>query len=140
MEKKKRKFIKYPEIEGGNEVFRKIIEENLVYPDEAIKNNIEGQVLLSYEVDDNGNVLNEKVIKGIGYGCDEEALRLIGLLKFKKVRNRGLRVKVTKKAKINFTMKKSQVNVSYTYSENQKTEKQDTMKPEKNSITWTIKI
>lgn len=103
---KKKSFIKYPELSGGSAEFRKFVKENLVYPEDALKNKVEGIVFLTYEVNDNGDVFNIKIEKGIGYGCDEEAIRLIGLLRFKKVKNRGLRVKSSKKARINFSIAK----------------------------------
>jgi hypothetical protein len=57
-------------------------------------------------------VLNPHIIKGLGHGCDEEALRLVRMLVYEKARNRGLRVKVNTKTRINFKLKKT----TYTYS------------------------
>jgi hypothetical protein len=49
--------------------------------------------------------------KGLGYGCDEEAVRVIGLLRFEKVKNRGVRVKMTTKTTIHFRL--PGVSISY---------------------------
>jgi len=111
---RKKQFLKHPEYEGGNAAFRKFIKENMMYPEEALKNNVEGNVFLTYQVDDNGNVFNIRVTKGIGYGCDEEAVRLIGLMNFKKVKNRGLRLKVQKNARIIFKISKPPI-IAYQY-------------------------
>ena len=56
----------------------------MIYPDDALKSKIEGVVKAGYDVDVFGKVSKATIIKGIGYGCDEEALRLINLLRFPK--------------------------------------------------------
>lgn len=102
---------------------RKFIRENLRYPEEALKNGIEGVVAVKYEVDQNGNVIHAAVKNGIGYGCDEEALRLVRLLKFGKVRHRGLRVTFHKTINIRFSLPGSRsaeeppTQLVYTYVE-----------------------
>ena len=141
MNTKKKKFIKVPNYDEGNEGFRKLIAENLVYPEEALKNKIEGIVHLVYEVNDMGAVFNIKVLKGIGFGCDEEAIRLIKLMKFAKVKNKGMRVKVRRKARVLFKLPVIETQIVY----NVKTvEKQNNPKPieQKKEIiyNWNIKI
>ncbi len=107
-EKKDKHFIKKPIYKGGNTAFRKFIKENLKYPKEALKAKIEGTVLVRYEIDYKGKVTDAKVKKGIGYGCDEEAMRVIKLLKFEVPKNpRKLRVTFHKENKINFKIPKS---------------------------------
>lgn len=138
MNSKKLNFVKVPEIDGGNSWFRKFIEENLKYPEAAINAGTQGTVLLSYDVDDNGKVENPRILKGIGNGCDEEALRLIRMLKFSKVRNKGMRLKMTKKARIHFKLPtQEKVSISYTLkpSDNTSNPQESTGK-----ITWTINL
>lgn len=53
---------------------------NLVYPDTALKSGVQGPVVVEFVIDTYGAVTNAVVQKGIGYGCDEEALRLISLM------------------------------------------------------------
>ena len=53
------------------------ISKKTHYPKAAKKNNIQGLVTLSFLVDTFGNVINVKVEKGIGFGCDEEAVRVV---------------------------------------------------------------
>ncbi len=62
-----------PEIIGGLQS----IQNRLVYPDSALKNGIEGKVYVLAIIDSIGNIQNARIIKGIGYGCDEEAIRLV---------------------------------------------------------------
>lgn len=47
------------------------------YPAQAKENKIEGAVLVSFDVDSTCTLINKKVAKGLGYGCDEEALRIL---------------------------------------------------------------
>lgn len=53
---------------------------NLKYPEEARKNNIQGRVIVKFIVDKTGKVVDPKVVRGIGGGCDEEAIKLINLM------------------------------------------------------------
>lgn len=70
----------------------KFVRENMKYPIEAIEDKIEGDVLVEYRVGSHGKVLDAKVKKGIGYGCDKEALRLVKLLRFKAQTNKKVKV------------------------------------------------
>ncbi len=126
--KKKKNFIKIPKYPGGVNEFRKFIKENLKYPQEALENKIEGAVYIEYEVDDNGNIINPQVYKGIGYGCDEEAIRLVKLLKYEKVNNHGLRVKAKMKTKIVFKLpfdNKNNKKIEITYHIKKQNNKKD---------------
>jgi TonB family protein len=69
--------ILYPEFIGGNEKFIKQIKQSIVYPEKAIDNNIEGTVEVAFTIDKDGLITNVKVIKGIGYGCDEQLLKIV---------------------------------------------------------------
>jgi len=51
--------------------------KNLHYPKAAMKDNIEGRVIVKFLVNENGSISDCRVVRGIGSGCDEEALRLI---------------------------------------------------------------
>jgi len=64
---------------GGLEKFYGCIMKNLRYPPEARKNNIQGKVFVEFVVTNTGKIdpRSVKVIKGIGYGLDQEAIRVI---------------------------------------------------------------
>jgi len=126
--KKKKHFLNLPKYPGGSKAFRELIAANLRYPDAALEAGTEGSVIVEYEVHDNGTVDRPRVLKGIGHGCDEEALRLVGLLRFEKVKNRGLRVTMTTKTTIRFRLPAA-VRITYTSAENKKLSKPV---PEKN--------
>jgi TonB family protein len=57
--------------------FNKYLSDSLHYPDSARINNIEGRVILKFIVNENGDISDAIVVRGIGGGCDEEALRVI---------------------------------------------------------------
>lgn len=49
----------------------------LKYPLQAEQNNIQGTVVVVFDIDSNCNYVNIRIEKGIGFGCDEEAIRLV---------------------------------------------------------------
>lgn len=62
---------------GGNKAFKNYIKNSLRYPDAARENEIEGTVVLQLTIDIDGSISNIDIKKSLGYGCDEEAVRLI---------------------------------------------------------------
>ncbi|MBO6537546.1 MAG: M56 family metallopeptidase [Balneolaceae bacterium] len=91
-----------PEPSGGISSLIKQIN----YPEEARKTGIEGRVVVQFVVDKDGNVQNPQVIKGIGGGCDEEALRVIKNTKFTPGLQRGQKVNVQMSMPIVFRLQK----------------------------------
>ncbi len=57
--------------------FYKYVRENLQYPEQALKEQIQGAVRLQFIVLADGSISNIKVMQGIGAGCDEEAVRVL---------------------------------------------------------------
>lgn len=78
------------------------IGANVKYPEEALKNKIEGSVNIKYDVNVFGDVTAATVVHGIGYGCDEEAVRVVKLLQFEKKRYKGFHVIFHKKIIVHF--------------------------------------
>jgi TonB family protein len=66
-----------PEYPGGMEALGQFMGANIKYPEAAKKNGIQGTVLVCFIVNTDGSIVNAKVMKGIGSGCDEEALRVV---------------------------------------------------------------
>jgi len=93
-----------PEPDGGFEGFYKFVGKNLKYPKQAQRVHAEGKVYVEFVVDKNGQVTNMKVIKGIGSGCDEEAMRVLALTKWQPGRQRGKPVKVRMTMPLNFVL------------------------------------
>ncbi len=53
------------------------LANNIIYPDSAIKKNIQGRVAIQFVVNEDGTLSDFKVARGIGYGCDQEAIRVL---------------------------------------------------------------
>ena len=62
---------------GGMTAFYKYLMDNMKYPPQARRLGIEGKVTLSFVVNKNGQISDVTVLKGIGSGCDEEAIRVM---------------------------------------------------------------
>ncbi|MEL7222625.1 MAG: energy transducer TonB, partial [Bacteroidota bacterium] len=59
----------------------KFVYKNLVYPDSARQASIEGTVVVQFIIEKDGSVSSEKIVHSLGYGCDEEALRIVSLMR-----------------------------------------------------------
>ena len=117
-ERKDKHFLKTPIYEGGPSALKKFIAENKRYPKAAEENKIEGTVVLRYSISHKGKVIDAKIISGLGFGCDEEAKRLVKMLQFKVPKNRGMRATFHKEIKIHFRKpeKSKSKKLSYQYS------------------------
>ncbi len=84
-----------PEPKGGMAAFYEYVGKKLKYPAQARRMGIEGKVFVEFVVDKDGSITDVKAIKGIGAGCDEEAIRVIREApKWKAGKQRGRPVKV----------------------------------------------
>ena len=68
---------KFPGEGKGVENVMKFISENMKYPAEAKANNIQGRVIVKFIVERDGSLSDIKVMRPLGYGCNEEAIRLV---------------------------------------------------------------
>ena len=90
---------------GGYSVFYEYIGKKLRYPAQARRMGIEGKVFIEFIVDKDGSIKEVTVKKGIGGGCDEEALRVIKAApKWKPGKQRGQPVKVRMIVPITFKL------------------------------------
>lgn len=145
-ERKDNHFIKKPIYKGGNKAFREFIYGQLKYPKEAKKNNIEGVVIVRYEIDYKGSVVKTKVKKGIGFGCDEEAQRIIKLLKFEIPKEPyKLKISFNKETKIQFKLKKKEektpnksTSIQYQITKSSKDKANKSAEKSKSSYTYRI--
>ncbi len=69
-----------PEFPGGMAALRQYLASTLHYPDEARQKRREGRVFVQFIIDADGSIQNPRVLKGIGSGCDEEALRVVSAM------------------------------------------------------------
>jgi len=96
-----------PEFPGGGEsALLKYLSSNIKYPPLARENNIQGTVYVTFEIDQNGKVKDAKILRGIGGGCDEEALRVVSAMpQWKPGKQRGKPVRVQYNLPVRFTLK-----------------------------------
>ena len=85
---------KKPEPVNGFEGFYKDVSERTKYPRKARQLEVEGKVYIEFVVNKKGEPTDFKVMKGIGSGCDEEAMRVIALSKWEPGKQRGKPVRV----------------------------------------------
>ncbi len=121
-EKKDKHFIKKPTYPGGLTAMRMFIKNEMNYPEEAMRNRIEGVVRIRYTINHKGQVIDTTVLMHLGYGCDEEAERLVKLLKFEVAGNRKLKPLFHKTINIRFKLEDQPVyKVEYVSSSSEET-------------------
>ena len=83
------------------------IAKSTRYPSDAVREGVEGKVMICFVVDERGKVTKPKIEHGIGHGCDEEALRVVGTLPdFEPGKMNGKAVKVRMRVPFKFTLKR----------------------------------
>ena len=98
---------KSPEFPGGNDSLYAFIGRNIKYPEAAKKNKIEGRVFVTFVVEKDGQVSSAKILRDIGGGCGEEALRVVNSMpKWTPGTQRGNPVRVQFNLPIMFQLQK----------------------------------
>ena len=94
-----------PEFPGGVEALMDYVGRNVKYPEEAKDKEIQGRVFVSFVIEKDGSVNEVKVLRGIGGGCDEEAVRVIKAMpKWTPGKQKGKPVRVNYQIPINFKL------------------------------------
>lgn len=70
----------YAEFPGGEDSLMMFVYGNLVYPTQALKERIEGRVVCNFVIEKDGSISDIKILRSLGYGCDEEAIRIVKLM------------------------------------------------------------
>jgi protein TonB len=84
-----------PEFPGGMDSLRAFIQRNIRYPEAAWNQKIEGKVFVTFTVETDGSITNIKVLRDIGGGCGQEAVRVVSIMpKWKPGTQRGKPVRV----------------------------------------------
>ncbi|GIV31842.1 MAG: hypothetical protein KatS3mg030_147 [Saprospiraceae bacterium] len=140
-ESKDKDFIKKPIYPGGPKAMKQFISENLRYPQEALEKKIEGTVVLNFDIDHKGRVTDVRIISGLGHGCDEEAVRVVKLLRFDVPKNK-LKVIFHKDIQIHFRLPKqapetkAPIQLQYVTSSTPRTGSSE----QNSSFTYTIDL
>ena len=94
-----------PQYPGGETAMMEYVAKNVVYPKEAQEKGISGRVFVGFVVEKDGSIGEVKLLRGIGGGCDEEAVRVVkGMLKWKPGKQDGKPVRVSYQMPINFKL------------------------------------
>lgn len=95
-----------PRFAEGEDALLTFLAQNINYPELARKAGIEGKVIVNLTVERGGGISNVRVVKGIGGGCDEEAIRVITLTSNKWVagKQNGKAVRVNVSIPIRFSL------------------------------------
>lgn len=94
-----------PEFPGGMAKLMGYLGSNIKYPPFAKETNIQGRVFINFVVEPNGSISNVKVLRGIGGGCDEEAIRVVeSMPNWKPGMQRGKPVRVSYNLPVKFTL------------------------------------
>ncbi|MCQ2301962.1 MAG: energy transducer TonB [Bacteroidales bacterium] len=94
-----------PEYPGGEKKLLEYVGKSVKYPQIARESGIQGRVFVNFVIEPDGSVSNVKVLRGIGGGCDEEAMRVIkSMAKWKPGKQRGKAVRVSYTLPVNFKL------------------------------------
>ncbi len=69
-----------PAFPGGESALHRFLSRQLRYPVEASRDKIQGTVYLRFVIDETGKAIRPEVMRGIGHGCDEEAIRVVSAM------------------------------------------------------------
>ena len=94
-----------PSFPGGEAKLMEYVGKNIKYPQIARETGIQGRVFVNFVVEPDGSVSNVTVLRGIGGGCDEEAMRVVkNMPKWKPGKQRGKAVRVQYMLPVNFRL------------------------------------
>jgi protein TonB len=135
-------FIKPPGYDGGKKALDEFIRTHLVYPQSALENRIEGIVKVEYDLDHKGKVVKATTKSNLGHGCEEEAIRLVKLLRYSTLKHRGVKVSFHKSINIVFRLPKQvqQGQITYSYTTKPKSETKKEVKQKKGGAGYIITI
>ncbi|MFN4124105.1 MAG: energy transducer TonB [Flavobacteriales bacterium] len=95
-----------PEFPGGEEELFKYLSKNIKYPAMARESGLTGTVYVTFVVEGDGKITDVKILRGIGGGCDQEALRVVqNMPPWKSGKQNGRPVRVQCNLPIKFTLK-----------------------------------
>ena len=98
-----------PQFPGGESAMMNYVSGNIKYPQEARDKEIAGRVFIGFVIEKDGSVSNVKVLRGIGGGCDEEAVRVVSSMpKWKPGIKDGKPVRVSYMMPLNFKLTEGQ--------------------------------
>ena len=117
-----------PKFPGGEQAMFEFIGKNVKYPQKAKDEGVQGRVFIQFVVEKDGSINEVKLLRGIGGGCDEEALRVVKAMpKWEPGMHKGEHVRVSYCLPIFFKLNEKAESNSLAGAE-------DKMKPDKNGV------
>jgi len=107
MAKNRPTHIAKPVFPGGLSAMKKFVAEHLKYPPKALEAKVEGTVSIRYALDYRGKVVDTKIKKSLGHGCDEEAMRVVSLMRWTVPQDRKKKVRIHQDINIHFKLPKA---------------------------------
>lgn len=98
----KKSHVSRPVYPGGTDALKRFVAEHLNYPAAARAAGVSGTVVVRYTLDYTGKVVEAFIKRGLGHGCDEEALRVVRLLRFNVHQGRKKKVRIHQDLNIHF--------------------------------------
>ena len=94
-----------PEFSGGSAKMNEYLGNNIIYPEYAVDNNIEGRVIVEFIVNTDGTLSNVQIRRGVHETLDNEAIRVVkSMPKWKPGKQRGKPVRVKYTVPVNFRL------------------------------------
>ena len=95
-----------PSFPGGMEAMYKFLAENIKYPQEAKDKNITGKVYVTFVVEADGSISNPRLLRDIGGGCGQEAIRVVKLMpRWNPGKEKGQPVRVQFNLPVSFSLR-----------------------------------
>lgn len=142
-ERKPESFLQKPSYPGGPKAMRKFLSQQIRYPEAAKAEKIEGTVRVRMDIDYQGQVTGTKILASLGYGCDEEAQRIVKLLTFQLPKLRKIRATFHKTINIHFRYPNeapaTASELNYVITQSKVNASADDNPPD-NAYTYTISI
>ncbi|MBO0948991.1 M56 family metallopeptidase [Fibrella forsythiae] len=102
-----------PTFPGGAKALSEFISSNIRYPEEARKQRVQGKVFVNFVVNTDGSIDRINILKGLGKGCDEEAVRVVAIMpKWDPGKQNGHPVAVQYNLPINFSLGDKKVGMN----------------------------
>ena len=94
-----------PSFPGGQAALLSYLSKNVKYPEEALKDNVQGRVIVGFIVEKDGSVSNAKIIRGVDSALDKEAIRIVmSMPKWTPGRQNGRNVRTKYNVPVNFKL------------------------------------
>lgn len=94
-----------PSFPGGQAALMSYLSKNVKYPEEALKDNVQGRVIVGFIVEKDGSVSNAKIIRGVDSALDKEAIRIVmSMPKWTPGRQNGRNVRTKYNVPVNFKL------------------------------------